>query len=231
MERMLSSNASLAAEQSSVRIRLMAGLALAGSVWLVGLVGHFTPLAEWPALFLYVIGSLAVALALGIRERLWDAMWITGRGLKRALAWGGGIGLALLVIDNINTYMYYRSGGAPMAQMEEILIGMRLVFFFPLLVLAEEFLWRGVLLSGLHDAGINRHLAVLLTTVAYALNHFAVAPVDMIERAMMAAMGLPIGIAGGYLALKTRNVWAAVALHGLTMISMIVDIFVIPRLV
>lgn len=118
-----------------------------------------------------------------------------------------------------------------MAQMEEILIGMRLVFFFPLLVLAEEFLWRGILLSGLHDAGINRHLAVLLTTAAYALNHFAVAPVGMVERAMMAAMGLPIGIAGGYLVLKTRNVWAAVALHGLTMISMIVDIFVIPRIV
>ena len=128
MERMLSGDAYLAAEQSSVRTRLMAGLALAGSVWLVGLVGHFTPLAEWPALFLYVIGSLSVALALGIRERLWDTMWITRRGLKRALAWGGGIGLALLVIDNINTYMYYRSGGAPMAQMEEILIGMRQSF-------------------------------------------------------------------------------------------------------
>ena len=231
MERTLSPRISAIAAQSSVRKRLTFGFALAGMVWLVGLVGHFTPLAEWPALFLYVIGSLSVALALGIRERLWDTMWITRRGLKRALAWGGGIGLALLVIDNINTYMYYRSGGAPMAQMEEILIGMRLVFFFPLLVLAEEFLWRGVLLSGLHDAGINRHLAVLLTTAAYALNHFAVAPVDMVERAMMAAMGLPIGIAGGYLALKTRNVWAAVALHGLTMISMIVDIFVIPRLV
>ncbi len=231
MERMLSRDAPLAPEQSSVRTRLMAGLALAGSVWLIGLVGHFTPLAEWPALFLYVLGSLGVTLALGRRNRLWDTMWITRRGLKPALVWGGGIGLALLVIDNINTYMYYRSGGAPMAQMEEILIGMRLVFFFPLLVLAEEFLWRGMILSGLHDAGINRHLAVLLTTAAYALNHFAVAPVDMAERAMMAVMGLPIGIAGGYLVLKTRNVWAAVALHGLTMISMIVDIFVIPRIV
>ncbi|MGQ9827935.1 MAG: CPBP family intramembrane glutamic endopeptidase [Roseiflexus sp.] len=231
MERIMSGSASLTAAQSSSHTRLMSGLTLAGLVWIVGLVGHFTPLGEWPALFLYVLGSIGVALMLGVRYGLWDAMWISRRGLKRALAWGGGIGLALLVIDNINTYMYYRSGGAPMAQMEEILIGMRLVFFFPLLVLAEEFLWRGILLSGLHDAEINRHLAVLLTTAAYALNHFAVAPVGMVERAMMAAMGLPIGIAGGYLALKTRNVWAAVTLHGLTMISMIVDIFVIPRLV
>lgn len=227
----LQSQMSAISTQPSVRKRLTSGFALAGAVWIVGFIGHFTPLGEWPALFLYVIGSISVALALGIRNGLWEEMWVTRRGLGQALAWGGGIGLALLVIDNINTYMYYRAGGAPMAQMEEILIGMRLVLFFPLLVLAEEFLWRGVILSGLYDAGVNRHLAVLFTTIVYALNHFAVAPVDMSERAMMAAMGLPIGIAGGYLALKTRSVWAPVTLHGLTMISMIVDIFVIPRLV
>lgn len=231
MNRTVISQMSTAAAQLSVRRRLTSGFVLAVAIWITGCIGHFTPFAEWPALFLYVIGSIGVTLALGLRDRLWEEMWVTHRGLGRALAWGGGIGLVLLVIDNINTYMYYRAGGAPMAQMEAILIEMRLVFLFPLLVLAEEFLWRGVLLSGLHDAGVNRHLAVLLTTAAYALNHFAVAPVGMIERAMMAAMGLPIGIAGGYLALKTRSVWAPVALHGLTMISMIIDIFVIPRLV
>lgn len=231
MSHTLSPQMSAISPRSSARQRLVSGSALAGSVWIVGLIGHFTPLAEWPALFLYVLGAIGVTLLLGVRDGLWEAMWVTRCGLGRALAWGGGIGLALLVIDNLNTFMYYRAGGAPMAQMEEILIGMRLVFLFPLLVLAEEFLWRGVILSGLHDAGFNRHLAVALTTTAYALNHFAVAPVGMVERAMMAAMGLPIGIAGGYLALKTRSVWAPVALHGLTMISMIVDIFVIPRLV
>lgn len=231
MNHTLSPQMSAISPRSSARQRLVSGFALAGSVWIAGLIGHFTPLAEWPALFLYVLGAIGVTLLLGMRDGLWEAMWVTRRGLRRALAWGGGIGLALLVIDNINTYMYYRAGGAPMGQMEAILIGMRLVFLFPLLVLAEEFLWRGVILSGLCDAGFNRHLAVLLTTAAYALNHFAVAPVGMVERAMMAAMGLPIGIAGGYLALKTRSVWAPVALHGLTMISMIVDIFVIPRLV
>lgn len=211
--------------------QLTAGLGLAVVVWVSGAVGHFTPWGEWPALFLYVLGSIGLTVYLGRHFNLWDSMFVTRRGLARALAWGGGIGLALLIIDNINTYFYYRAGGAPLAQMEEILIGMRLVVLFPLLVLAEEFLWRGIVLAGLRDAGMNRHLAVLLTTAAYALNHFAVAPVSMLERGMMAAMGLPIGIAGGYLALKTRSVWAPVALHGLTMISMIIDIFVIPRLV
>ncbi len=217
--------------ENHVRQRLVSGLALAGTIWIVGLVGSLTPLTEWPALFLYVVGSIGLTLYLGVRRNAWDAMFVTHRGLGRALTWGGGIGLALLLVDNANTYMYYRAGGAPMAQMEEILIGMRLVVLFPLLVLAEEFLWRGVLLSALRDVGCNHHLAVLLTTAAYALNHFAVAPVGVAERAMMAAMGLPIGIAGGYLAWKTRSVWAPVALHGLTMVSMIVDIFVIPRLV
>jgi hypothetical protein len=30
--------------------------------------------------------------------------------------------------------------------------------------------------------------------------------------------------------LKTRNVWAAVLLHGLTMFSMLADVFILPSL-
>jgi len=43
-------------------------------------------------------------------------------------------------------------------------------------------------------------------------------------------MALPIGVIGGYLVLRTRNVWAAVWLHGLSLVAMVADIFIIPGL-
>ncbi|NTV65438.1 MAG: CPBP family intramembrane metalloprotease, partial [Oscillochloris sp.] len=133
-------------------------------------------------------------------------------------------------MDLANTFMYYRSGGAPMEQMQSLLVGLGLIYLFPVLVLAEEFLWRGLLFSALRERGMNPHLVVLLTTALYALNHVAVAPVSMLERAMMAGMALPIGIIGGYLVLRTRNVWASVAVHGLTFVSMVLDITLMPML-
>ncbi|NNJ09236.1 CPBP family intramembrane metalloprotease [Chloroflexales bacterium ZM16-3] len=210
--------------------RLRLGLALVGAIWLLGLLSHFTPLREWPATFLYVLGSLALVLGYCWRNDAWQKLYITRHNLRAALLWGGGLGVALALMDLSNTFMYYRSGGAPMAQMETILVGLGLIYLFPVLVLAEEFLWRGLLLSALRDRGVNSHLSVLITTALYALNHYAVAPVGMFERSLMAIMALPIGIIGGYLVLRTRNVWASVAIHMLTFVSMVLDITLMPML-
>jgi len=84
--------------------------------------------------------------------------------------------------------------------------------------------------SSMIEKGFNPHITVLLTTMLYALNHFAVAPVGIKERALMAMMAVPIGVLGGYLVLNTRNVWGSVIVHMITMVSMLIDIFVIPQL-
>jgi membrane protease YdiL (CAAX protease family) len=211
--------------------RLRATLILVLAIWGAGLAGHFTPLAEWPALFLYVLGSIALALVHCQREDAWRSVGISRENLRGALLWGGIIGGGLMLLDWINTWLYYRAGNPPMVEMESILVDQRLILLFPVLVVAEEFLWRGMALSALRDRGWNKHKAVAVTTLAYALNHFAVAPVGMMERGMMAMMALPIGILGGYLVWRLRSVWVSVVLHMLTFLSMTVDIFVIPGLV
>lgn len=210
--------------------QLWLALGLVAAIWLAGLLGHFTVLAEWPALFVYVLGGIGVTAAYCRRYDAWRQVGISGVGLRRALVWGGAVGGALMLIDLGNTYVYYRGGGAPLAEMEQLLVGMRLAYLFPLLVLAEEWLWRGLLFSALLERGLNKHLVVLGTTLLYMLNHYAVAPVPWAERTLMAAMALPIGLIGGYLVLRTRNVWAGVALHALTMVSMLADVFVLPAL-
>ncbi|MEI8308765.1 MAG: CPBP family intramembrane glutamic endopeptidase [Chloroflexales bacterium] len=215
-------------QEQTRRLRLSLGLVAA--IWLLGLVSHFTPLGEWPATFLYVLGSLGLVIGYCQRNDAWQQMGITRQNLRPALIWGGGLGVGLAVMDLTNTFMYYRSGGAPMEQMETILVGLKLIYLFPVLVLAEEFLWRGMLFSALLGRGVNKHLVVFTTTILYALNHYAVAPVGMIERSLMAIMALPIGIIGGYLVLRTRNVWASVAIHMLTFVSMVLDITLMPML-
>lgn len=215
-----------AADVAGLRLRRTAGLVIA--IWIVGAIGHFTPLAEWPALFLYVLGSIGLTVYHCARHHDWRGALVTRHNLPAALAWGGGAGLLLAVVGTANTILFYASGGAPMAQMETLLVDLGLLYLFPLLALAEELLWRGMALSSLLDRGVNRHVAVLLTTLAYMVNHFFVAPVSWAERGMMALMGLPIGLLAGYLALKTRNVWSAVALHTLIMATMMVIVFVIP---
>ena len=134
-------------------------------------------------------------------------------------------------MDIMNTVMYYKNGGTPMAEMEILLVGKSLMYAFPVLILAEEFLWRGIMFSSMIQRGINGHLTVFLTAIFYTINHFAVAPVGMFERALMAMMAFPIGIVGGYIVLKSKNVWGSVLLHTMTMVSMLLDIFVIPKLV
>jgi len=214
----------------SLKARLTLSFALMAAIWLLGFVGHFTPLQEWPALALYLFGSLGLVLSRGKAHGEWEQMYLAGGNLKKSLLWGGLAGIFLFVMDIVNTVMYYKNGGAPMAGMEFLLVNRSLLYFFPILILAEEFLWRGIMFSAMVERGVNKHATVFLTTIFYALNHLAVAPVGMKERALMAMMAFPIGILGGYLVLKTKNIWGSVLVHTTTMISMVLDIFVIPQL-
>ncbi len=215
---------------SSLDERLKLSFGLMALIWVVGFVGHFTPLLEWPALFLYVFGSIALVLYRGKSFQEWNEMYLAGGDPGKSLVWGGVAGGLLFAMDIINTVMYYKNGGVPMGEMQHILVNQSLLFLFPVLVLAEEFLWRGIMFSAMIEKGYNRHLTVFLTAMFYVVNHFAVAPVGFRERALMAMMAFPIGIFGGYLVLKTRNVWGSVLVHMITMISMVLDIFVIPKL-
>lgn len=211
--------------------RLRLSLWLVGAIWVLGLIGHFTPLLEWPALFLYVLGSIGITIYYCRDGNRWQEVGITRRNLKGAVAWGLGLGLLLMGSDWMNTYFYYKAGNPPMAEMETILVKMGFIYLFPILVFAEEFLWRGMLLTALRDRGMNIHLIVILTTLAYCVNHYFVAPVGFTERGLMAMMGLPIGVLGAYLTIRLRNLWVAVIIHMATFISMVVDIFVMPNLV
>ncbi|TLU82510.1 MAG: CPBP family intramembrane metalloprotease [Chlorobium sp.] len=214
----------------SLKARFTLSFSLMAAIWIVGLVGHFTFLHEWPALFLYVFGSIGLVVYRGKTSGEWKEMYLAGGDLRKSLKWGGIAGALLFGMDIMNTVMYYKNGGAPMAGMEFILVNRSLLYFFPVLILAEEFLWRGIMFSSMIERGVNKHLTVFLTTFFYVINHFAVAPVGMKERALMAMMAFPIGIFGGYLVLKTKNVWGSVLVHLITMISMVLDIFVIPQL-
>ncbi|MCS7012616.1 MAG: CPBP family intramembrane glutamic endopeptidase [Chloroherpetonaceae bacterium] len=229
----ISSSPSATPSSSELGLRekdLQLCVALICAIWLLGFAGHFTPLKEWGALFLYVIGSLALVLWYGKRFQAFEQIFLTRQNLSKALLWSSLIGSVLFLMDVGNTYFYYKKGGEPMKEMQTILVDMGFLYLFPVLILAEEFLWRGLFFSALLRRGMNRHLVVALTTLLYMLNHYAVAPVGFYERSLMAMMALPIGIAGGYLVLKTRNVWAGVWLHFLTMISMTLDIFLIPAI-
>jgi len=221
---------SSSSELESLNARFTQSFALMAMIWILGLVGHFTPLLEWPALFLYVIGSIGLVLYRGKKYGEWESMFLAGGNLRKSLLLGGIVGLVLFGMDIMNTLLYYKNGGAPMMEMENILVNRSLLFLFPVLVFAEEFLWRGIMLSSMIEKGFNKHLTVFLTAIFYVVNHFAVAPVGMKERALMAMMAFPIGIFGGYLVLKTRNVWGSVLVHMITMLSMLLDLFVIPKL-
>lgn len=221
---------SSSSELESLNARFTQSFALMAMIWILGLAGHFTPLQEWPALLLYVLGSIGLVLYRGKKHGEWEQMYLRGGNLRKSLVWGGGVGFILFAMDIINTVLYYKNGGAPMMEMQDILVNRSLLFLFPVLVFAEEFLWRGIMFSAMIEKGFNKHLTVFLTAFFYVVNHFAVAPVGMKERAMMAMMAFPIGIFGGYLLLKTRNVWGCVLVHMITMISMMLDIFVIPQL-
>lgn len=226
---MEASAASIDTRALNERLRLSFGLT--ALIWILGLAGHFTPLREWPALVLYVLGSLGVVIYRGRSRGEWGEMHLAGGELRKSLKWGGIAGGILFCMDLGNTVYYYSKGAPPMGDMLGILVNMNFLYLYPVLILAEEFLWRGIMFSAMIDRGWNPHLTVAVTAACYVFNHFAVAPVGMWERALMAMMAFPIGIIGGYIVLKSRSVWGSVLLHMITMVSMILDIFVIPNLV
>ncbi len=155
---------------SSLDERLKLSFGLMALIWVVGFVGHFTPLLEWPALFLYVFGSIALVLYRGKSFQEWNEMYLAGGDPGKSLVWGGVAGGLLFAMDIINTVMYYKNGGVPMGEMQHILVNQSLLFLFPVLVLAEEFLWRGIMFSAMIEKGYNRHLTVFLTAMFYVVS-------------------------------------------------------------
>ncbi len=202
--------------------RLKLSFGLMAFIWIAGFAGHFTPLGEWPTLVLYIIGSLGLVLFQGVKRDGWESMFIAGGHYKTSLLWGTAAGALLFVTALFNTHNHYANGGSPMEGMEALLRKDSLRYLFPVLVLAEEFFWRGIMASSLAACNVNRHIVVLITTLCFALNHIAVAPVAVEERLLMAIMALPLGIAGGYITLGTKNVWGSIVLHMSSMISMLI---------
>ena len=211
-------------DSSAARFKLSFGLMAA--IWILGFVGHFTILQEWPALALYVLGSIALVLWRGKAKGEWKEMYLAGGDLKKSLLWGGIGGTLLLLFSIMNTanMMKNNNGAEMMSGMQYLLVNRSLFYLYPVLILAEEFLWRGIMFSSMIERGFNKHLTVFLTTLFFLLNHFAVAPVGMIERAMMAMMAFPLGILGGYIVANTRNVWGSVLVHMIVMTSMMAAI-------
>ena len=219
----------LSFEQDSSTARFNLSFGLMAAIWLLGLLGHFTPLLEWPALALYVIGSIALVLYRGKKNGEWKEMYLAGGNLRKSLVWGliGGTLLLLMAMMNTVNMMKNQNGAAMMSGMQYLLVNRSLLYLYPILVLAEEFLWRGIMFSAMIEKGFNKHLTVLLTTLFFLLNHFAVAPVNMMERALMAMMAFPLGIMGGYIVANTKSVWGSVLVHMIVMTSMIAAIQII----
>ncbi len=219
----------LSFEQDSSTARFNLSFGLMAAIWLLGLLGHFTPLLEWPALALYVIGSIALVLYRGKKNGEWKEMYLAGGNLRTSLLWGliGGTLLLLMAMMNTVNMMKNQNGAAMMSGMQYLLVNRSLLYLYPILVLAEEFLWRGIMFSAMIEKGFNKHLTVLLTTLFFLLNHFAVAPVNMMERALMAMMAFPLGIMGGYIVANTKSVWGSVLVHMIVMTSMIAAIQII----
>ena len=148
-----------------------------------------------------------------------------GGDLKKSLLWGLIGGVLLLLFAMMNTAMMKnQNSAAMMSGMRYLLVNCSLIYLFPVLILAEEFLWRGIMFSAMVERGFNKHLTVFLTTLFFFINHFAVAPVGIMERFFLALMAIPLGIINGYIAVNTRNVWGCVLLHMIVMTSMMVAI-------
>lgn len=199
--------------------RLRQTLALLVGIALLGALAAFAPVASWAALALYLLGSLALLAwrALGMKEA--EALFLRGPGLRASLLWGGGLGATLLLTGLIGLPAMRAamasggSGSPPLEAVQTLLFGRGLVVLLPLLVLAEEGLWRGLLLSGLLDNGLTPAWAVVLSTLGFALNHLAVAPLVLAERGMLAGMAVPLGLIAALLTLRTRCLWGAVLFH------------------
>ncbi|KMM17644.1 CPBP family intramembrane glutamic endopeptidase [Synechococcus sp. GFB01] len=104
-------------------------------------------------------------------------------------------------------------GSLPLEAVRGLLFGRGLVLLLPLLVLAEEGLWRGLLLSALLESGLTPVWSVVVSTLAFGLNHLAVAPLALAERGLLALMALPLGLVTAVLTVRTRCLWGGALLH------------------
>jgi uncharacterized protein len=206
--------------------RLKPTLVLIGIVWLLGTIGAVSPLATWAALGLYVLGSLTLLAwrAFGCSEA--EAVYLRGPGLRTSVLWGGGIGLVLLLagllsLPAMRAAMPAGDGSLPLEAMKEVLFDHGLILLLPVLVIAEEGLWRGLLLSGLREIGVPEATSIALSTVAFMVNQLAVAPLALVERGMLALMALPLGLMSAVLTARTRVLWGGVLLHLLVMGAML----------
>ena len=207
--------------------RLRQTLVLLAAILLTGAMAPFSPVASWAALALYLLGSLGLLVWRALRKQEAEALFLRGSGLKASLLWGGGLGSALLLAGLFSLPAMRAamaedpSGDLPLAAVQQLLFGRGLVVLLPLLVLAEEGLWRGLLLSALLESGLAAGWAVGLSTVAFSLNHLAVAPLALAERGALALMALPLGLITALLTWRTRCLWGAVLLHGLLIGAML----------
>jgi membrane protease YdiL (CAAX protease family) len=206
--------------------RLKPTLLLVGAIWLLGTIGAVNPLATWAALGLYVLGSLTLLVwrAFGCAEA--EAVYLRGPGLRSSLLWGGGGGLVLLVagllsLPAMRAAMPAGDASVPLDAMKVLLYGHGLILLLPVLVLAEEGLWRGLLLSALREIGLPEGAAIALSTLAFMANHLAVTPLALVERGMLALMALPLGLLSAALTVRTRVLWGGVLLHLLVMGAML----------
>jgi membrane protease YdiL (CAAX protease family) len=204
-------------------------LILIGAIWLLGTIGAVSPLATWAALGLYVLGSLTLLAWRAFISREAEAVYLRGSGLRSSLLWGGGIGLVVLVagllsLPAMRAAMPAGADAFPLEAMKELLFGHRLILFLPVLTLAEEGLWRGLLLSALEETGLPETTAIALSTLAFMVNHLAVAPLVVVERGMLALMALPLGLVSAVLTVRTRVLWGGVLLHLLVMGAMLVSV-------
>jgi membrane protease YdiL (CAAX protease family) len=206
--------------------RLRQGLVLVAAIQLIGALGPLASQATWGALGLYGLGSLALLLWRVVIDGEAEALFLRGAGLHRSLLWGGGLGLALLLagllaLPAMRASMAPSGGALPLEAVHHLLFGWGLILLLPLLVLAEEALWRSLLLSSLLECGIAPAAAVALSTLGFTLNHLAVAPLALPERAMLALMALPLGLICAVLTLRTRVVWGGVLFHTLVIGAML----------
>lgn len=202
----------------AAQARLNQTLVLLTAIALVGVLAPWSPLASWVALGLYLLGSLVLLTWRVLRCGEAEALFLRGPGLRPSLLWGGGLGALLLVVGLLGlpamrAAMADGGGGLPLEAVKQLLFGQGLVLLLPLLVLAEEGLWRGLLLSALLELGLAPAWAVSLSTLGFGLNHLAVAPLALAERGALALMALPLGFIAAVITARTRCFWGAVLLH------------------
>lgn len=206
--------------------RLRQTLILLAGIALVGVLAPWSPQASWVALGLYLLGSLVLLSWRAFGRGEAAALFLRGPGLRASLLWGGGLGAVLLVVGLLGlpamrAAMADGGGGLPLEAVKQLLFGRGLVLLLPLLVLAEEGLWRGLLLSALLELGLAPTWAVTLSTLAFGLNHLAVAPLALAERGALALMAMPLGLMAAVITARTRCLWGAVLLHGLLIGAMV----------